>query len=145
MYRMRVQDGKICITWAQYDLALDTFCLLLKKRVHEFDGVYGISPGGLVPAVCLHYRLDLPLNYVPTKKSLIVNDVNDVAIHSYVNNYYVYTVICREEGRTPDQHSFLIKENDPPIVLPWEKKAFPGVVTRESSGERKDAGGGTDT
>lgn len=42
-----------------------------------FDGVYGIPAGGTVLAVCLHYRLGLPLLLAPTKRSIIAEDIVD--------------------------------------------------------------------
>ncbi len=44
---------------------------------YYFDGVYGIPAGGTVFAVCLHYRLDLPLLLAPTKRSIIAEDIVD--------------------------------------------------------------------
>ena len=49
----------------------------LRPLLEPFDGIYGIPAGGTVFAVCLHYRLGLPLLLAPTKRSIIAEDIVD--------------------------------------------------------------------
>lgn len=90
----------------------------------RFDGVYGIPAGGLVLAVCLHYRLDLPLLLAPTKKTLIVDDIVDTGhtMKPYIErgNYCISIFYNKKAICTPDEW-LREKENDWWIrFLLWE-------------------------
>lgn len=81
---LRVYNGKTELVY-EPDETLEDIDFLAQKLEHKnlrplleyFDGVYGIPAGGQVIAVCLHYRLGLPLLLAPTRKSLVTDDIVD--------------------------------------------------------------------
>lgn len=81
---LRTYNGKMELVYEPEE-TLEDIEFLAQKLGHQnlrpllepFDGVWGIPAGGQVIAVCLHYRLGLPLLLAPTRKSLITDDIVD--------------------------------------------------------------------
>ena len=69
--------NKIYLFWGKFGLMVDRLADLIKKSKTKFDGVYGIPRGGLILAVCLAHRLNLPFREKCTKKTLLVDDISD--------------------------------------------------------------------
>ena len=87
---MRKQLGELCrksrlektsletFTWLDFDTAIEELAAKIKSSGLKFDGIYGIPRGGLVVAVALSHRLELPLTF-DTEGSLVlvVDDICD--------------------------------------------------------------------
>ena len=88
----------------------------------HFDGIYGIPAGGLILAVYLHHRLDLPLLLAPTKNSLVVDDIVDNGLsmsHYITKGNFTVSLFYRENGIwKPD--IWLHKKIDKWVHFPWE-------------------------
>jgi hypoxanthine phosphoribosyltransferase len=61
------------LSWHDFDRAVDTITERLNGR--PFSGVHGLPRGGLVLAVSLSHRLELPLLPAPQPGCLVVDDV----------------------------------------------------------------------
>jgi hypoxanthine phosphoribosyltransferase len=61
------------LSWAEFEAAVDHIAADCAAR--PFCGVYGLPRGGLVLAVSLSHRLDLPLLAAPRPGCLVVDDV----------------------------------------------------------------------
>lgn len=61
------------LSWHDFDRAVATIAERLSGR--HFSGVHGLPRGGLVLAVCLSHRLELPLLPHPQPCCLVVDDV----------------------------------------------------------------------
>lgn len=98
----------------------------------RLDGVYGLPRGGLIFAVMLSHKLNIPLLSSPTKHSLVVDDICDSGeslLHYYKNSSdpeciertQICTMFYKENklGVVPDYWMYQ-KENDW-IVFPWEE------------------------
>ena len=59
--------------WHDFDQAVERIAVLLNDR--RFTGIHGIPRGGLVLAVALSHRLELPLLPDPQPGCLVVDDV----------------------------------------------------------------------
>lgn len=98
----------------------------------NLTGVYGLPRGGLVFAVMLSHRLDIPMLAAPVKGCLIVDDICDTgeSLLHYMKNssaqdkpiYHVVTMYYKENslGIEPEMYSF--NKEDKWIVFPWEEK-----------------------
>jgi hypoxanthine phosphoribosyltransferase len=96
----------------------------------NLTGVYGLPRGGLIFAVMLSHRLNIPMLVAPIKGCLIVDDICDTgeSLLHYVKNssakdkpeYHIVTMYYKENnlGIVPEMYSFN-KENKW-IVFPWE-------------------------
>jgi hypoxanthine phosphoribosyltransferase len=67
------------ISWNDVETAIDNLFHQIKDSKKEYTSIYGISRGGLVPAVLLSHRLNIPLVEVSliNHKTLIVDDIAD--------------------------------------------------------------------
>lgn len=64
-------------TWEQFDNAVGIIVAKLEDYYDRFDSIYGVPRGGLVLAVALSHRLDLPLLTKCGLRSLVVDDISD--------------------------------------------------------------------
>lgn len=120
---------------------VDRFITSVSNRVNslefsgaELDGVYGLPRGGLVFAVMLSHRLDLPLLLAPTNRSLIVDDICDSgeSLVHYVNNSssedkhkqrpLVCTMYYKENALNVVPDYYMKEKSNKWIVFPWESE-----------------------
>ena len=71
-------DGKRYLSWKDVEDLIDILHSNIIESNFKFDKIYGISRGGLIPAVLLSHKMGVPLtNYAYTKNTLIVDDICD--------------------------------------------------------------------
>lgn len=97
------------LTWHDFDAAVEA----IVERCHKqtFCGVHGIPRGGLVLAVTLSHRLDLPLLSNAAPGCLLVDDVYETGL---TLEPYRELEACTAVEQT---------ESDEWIVFPWENAA----------------------
>ena len=97
----------------------------------ELKGVYGLPRGGLVLAVMISHRMNIPLLMAPIQDCLIVDDICDSGeslLHYEQNSsafdkplYHITTMFYRENASVNPELFMEYKYNDW-IVFPWEEK-----------------------
>ena len=120
------------ISWNVVDeCVLDIAEHILRTEI-KFEGVYGIPRGGVILAVMLSHKLDIP--YFDDiehalgngKEFIIIDDITDTG--KTLNNYkkmdsseiaYYVTIHEHEQSSVKPDYSVLYKE-DKWIVYPWE-------------------------
>jgi hypoxanthine phosphoribosyltransferase len=83
-------------TWIELDLAIDNIVNQLRIKKIKVDKVLGIPRGGLIPAVILSHKLNIPLyfrgetNLKPHDVLLIIDDISDTGhtMKQYYNIFY---------------------------------------------------------
>ena len=68
------------ITWTEFDECVSSLEQMLKGTKNLAKNIYGVPRGGLIPAVMLSHRLDLPLitqQRLITKETIVVDDIID--------------------------------------------------------------------
>ena len=121
---------KIHVTWEEAEKFV--MCVRNKYLLEKpFTGVYGLPRGGLVLAVMLSHKLNIPLLASPAPGCLIVDDICDSgeSLVHYVKNtsgghavpYAIVTLFYRpnELGIVPDYY-YDVKKDDVWVVFPWE-------------------------
>ena len=114
------------ITWKQFDKAIDKMVKHYKQTNNNCLAVYGPPRGGLVFAVALSHRLNLPLVTSlsdMTGRILIVDDIIDTGLTmtKYINemNHTIYTMHYHQQSKVvPD--FYVSNKTDKWIVYPWE-------------------------
>ena len=121
----------VAFTWQQFDEAVNIIVESLRRKglASKVSQIYGIPRGGLVLAVVLSHRLNLPLVRLPEDvviegRTLIVDDISDsgrtlerwgplgactATIHKVPNTVYVPDIWVFERGV------------DYWVVYPWER------------------------
>ncbi|MEK6926777.1 MAG: phosphoribosyltransferase [Nanoarchaeota archaeon] len=110
----------IKLTWAEVGILIDELAFKIKG---EFDGIYAIPRGGLVAGVALSHKLKLPLLDVPTKNSLIVDDISDKGnTLSRIKGKKIACIHSSAWTKTkPDWYIAMKTEKDSWIEYPWEE------------------------
>lgn len=113
------------VQWNEVELYLKE---VVKKYKHKrISGVYGLPRGGLVFAIMLSHKLNIPLLQAPTKNCIIIDDICDSGeslLHYTTNRYnknkyYITTMYYNKKSNIEVDYYYKEKE-DKWIVYPWE-------------------------
>ena len=111
------------ITWDEIDCMINFIVNRLKKK--KFSGVYGVPKGGLIPAVMLCHKLNLPLLAAPANNCIVVDDICDTGktMDSFgnYNNKKIYKVVLIVRGERKKDVDLYSQVIDEWIVFPWEE------------------------
>jgi len=113
------------ISWNLIDEAVTDIAFNIKNTNKDFKGVYGIPRGGLILAVMLSHKLDLPLIISKDEldeNSIIIDDIADTGktlLDFTEYESYVVTIHEHEQSLIKPDYSVLDK-GDKWIVYPWE-------------------------
>lgn len=114
------EDGRLyCFEEDIYE-AIEELGAYVEEKKLKFDGVYHVPRGGVVLAVYISHRLDIPILAAPHKNSLVVDDVADSgrALFPYAGKYFTYTMFHKPQSAVlPDKHW---RETNRHVVFPWE-------------------------
>lgn len=109
------------VTWSNIDNYINSLVNVIKDK--SFTGVYGIPRGGLIFAVILSHKLNIPLLMAPCDNCIIIDDIADTGqtLKHFKENksYYIATMFYHKQSIVvPD---FWYREKtDNWIVYPWE-------------------------
>ena len=113
------------VSWNVIDEAVTDIAFNIKNTNKDFKGVYGIPRGGLILAVMLSHKLDLPLIMSKDEldeNSIIIDDIADTGktLLDFVEyESYVVTIHEHEQSLIKPDYS-VIDKGDKWIVYPWE-------------------------
>ena len=79
---------KYYVSWDDVDSFVNIFVDKVKAEGKKFTGVYGLPRGGLVFAVMISNRLNIPMLMAPADGCLIVDDIADSgkSLHHFTEN-----------------------------------------------------------
>ena len=118
-----ITPEKVYVTWQN----IEEFILELDKHTDGFKGftgVYGPARGGLIFAVIISNRYNLPFLGAPQVGCLCVDDIcdtGDTALAWNNKGYTIATMFYNKESSVKPNFYFLTK-NDKWIVFPWENQ-----------------------
>ena len=69
--------SKIYLTWDNIEALTNELAEKITYFHTRVDSIMGLPRGGLIPAVMLSHKLNLPLVFSPTENTLIVDDICD--------------------------------------------------------------------
>ena len=110
------------ISWAQVEEFVDNVAEHFKGKV---NGVYGLPRGGLVFAVMISYRLNIPLLLAPIKGCLIVDDLADTGEslkHYKSRKYQIATMHYNERSCVEPDYYMIKNSHENWIIYPWERE-----------------------
>lgn len=117
------EKNKIYLSWSEFDEIIDSLVEQIKESGESFKGIYGIPKGGLIPAICLSHKLNLPLlPNLNEENTLIIDDISDTGkALEYFKHKYIATLFSTEWTKTTPNFYVEIKENENDwVVFPWE-------------------------
>jgi len=119
---MIAKRNKIPLEWEEIDRLVDVLCEKIITQIPSIDSVMGLPRGGLIPAVMVSHRLDLPLVTLPEPHTLVVDDIADSGV-TLTNTPGIYTAVLHYKPHTsvfkPNLYSVEYKGDDF-LVYPWE-------------------------
>jgi len=132
------------MNWSQYSINMRSIIKQIKESGKEYDKIYTIKRGGLIPATHLAYQLDIMDIYTntddfyPDKKTLVVDDISDSGETLYYLRRFDTVCICYKEGTKVIPKFFARKyPKDVWVVFPWDKDL--SIMMRDR--DRRDKGG----
>lgn len=110
------------INWEMYHAMADSLYQQIKESGEKFNGICGIPKGGLIPAVQLRHKLDLPLLNSSDENTLIVDDISDTGSILSKYKYKKIAVLYTTDWTAvrPDFFSAVKEKKDQWIIFPWE-------------------------
>ena len=111
------------LSWQDFELAVEVIVERCQGR--PLSGVHGIPRGGLVLAVALSHRLDLPLLARAEPGCLLVDDVYETGrtLEPYRQLETCTTVVWISKVEPQWWQAVDVAETDEWIVFPWENAA----------------------
>lgn len=101
------------------------------SNINNISGVYGLPRGGLIFAVLLSHKMDIPLLQAPIENCIIIDDICDTGeslLHYYKNSssldkpkYHITTMHYKKNNLVEPEYWYDKKENEW-IIYPWEVK-----------------------
>ena len=136
------------IGWSYIHYQVDKICEHILKNESSFDVVVGISRGGLVPAVMISHRLNLPLLTMSVtlrdnlarvqslkikkgERALVVDDINDSGhtlsmISEFFKQRHIRASYAVLQNKTSSNFTVdywgTLQDNDNWINFAWETK-----------------------
>jgi hypoxanthine phosphoribosyltransferase len=119
------------LSWADFRLALEVILSQVedykKEKSFNFDGVYGLPRGGLIFAVCMSYKMKIPLILNEkdiTKNSLVVDDCTNTG--KTLNNFYKThknkTAVIFHKPKSTFDPDFIFRTTIHTMNYCWENK-----------------------
>ena len=121
-------ENKVYVKWTEIENYIDKVIEDLNNKGITPSGVYGIPRGGLIFAVLLSYKMNIPLLNAPFKNCVVIDDIADsgrTLLHytkndTQFNKYYITTMYFHNRSLVkPD--FYLYEKNDNWIVYPYEE------------------------
>ena len=116
---------KIYLTWKDIEDAVTSLAHRIKESGIEITSIYGLPRGGLIPAVMLSHKLNIPLfksGYdVLLGTTLIVDDICDTGetLEKYTN-YPIATIHHKQTASVEPTFHYSLVRGTAWIVYPWE-------------------------
>ena len=119
---LKIQDNKIQVSWWDMQDLIKDLAKKIPFEVPLADSIYGIPRGGLIPAVILSHRLQMPLVETIGRNTLVIDDMSDSgATLSKMPGQFTAVLFHKPHTScfTPNVWSKL-HEGDEWLVFPWE-------------------------
>lgn len=113
------------LNWGSVEVLIGNILTKLKKDNRKIESIAGIPRGGLIPAVMVSHRLDIPLvDYrQSTQTTLVVDDIVDTGktIQDIkLLNIPTAALITRSTSPVNPTYSGVFLETEEWVIFPWE-------------------------
>ena len=115
------------VSWQEIEEYINKVKEYYKNK--EITGVYGLARGGLIFAVMLSHKMNIPMLMAPIDNCIIIDDICDSGeslLHYYknssgnkINKYHITTMFYKNNDKVRPEYYFKEKE-DKWIIYPWE-------------------------
>lgn len=114
-------DGKLYLTWDDIQQAVDILCEKIVASNMQITSVTGLPRGGMIPAVMISHKLNLPYVHSVHPNTLVVDDICDTG-KTLDTILEAPTAVLHYKATASVQPTLYAKEvGDEWIVYPWER------------------------
>jgi hypothetical protein len=117
-------DNKIFLSWDDVNSLVENLCEKITESELKIKSITGLERGGLIPAVMISHKLNIPYTTRITKDTLVVDDICDTGV-TLQNTIARYTAVLHHKPHTacftPSLYSGT-HEGEEWIIYPWERK-----------------------
>lgn len=120
---LRVHN-KIYLGWDDVNELTNILCEKIITEYPNIDSIFGIKRGGLIPAVLISHKLNLPWSDTMLPNTLVVDDICDTGV-TLKNTIGCYNAVLHYKPHTSCYIPHLwanVHEGDEFIYYPWERK-----------------------
>ena len=113
--------NKVFVYWDDISILVDELCSTIISSGVQIKSITGIERGGLIPAVMISHKLNIPYVTKINKHTLVVDDICDSGetLKNIVAGYTATLHYKKTASFTPDFYSKEV--GDEWIVYPWER------------------------
>jgi uncharacterized protein len=113
--------NKVFVYWDDISVLVDELCNTITSSGVQIKSITGIERGGLIPAVMISHKLNIPYVNKINKDTLVVDDICDSGetLKNMVAGYTATLHYKKTASFTPDFYSKEVGEEW--IVYPWER------------------------
>lgn len=113
--------NKVFVYWDDISVLVDELCNTITSSGVQIKSITGIERGGLIPAVMISHKLNIPYVNKINKDTLVVDDICDSGetLKNTVAGYTATLHYKKTASFTPDFYSKEVGEEW--IVYPWER------------------------
>jgi hypoxanthine phosphoribosyltransferase len=116
-------DGKIYLSWDDIETLVDNLCKQITEKTRTVTSVTGLQRGGLIPAVMISHKLNIPYVYSIHPTTLVIDDICDTGETLNFILGGVPTAVLHYKPTANHKPTFYAQEvGDEWIVYPWERK-----------------------
>jgi len=113
--------NKMFVSWDDINILVEDLCTTIKQSGAQIKSITGIERGGLIPAVMISHKLNIPYVTKINKHTLVIDDICDTG-ETLKNMVAGYTATLHYKPTaifTPDFYSKEVGTEW--IVYPWER------------------------
>ncbi len=113
--------NKVFVYWDDISVLVDELCSTIISSGVQIKSITGIERGGLIPAVMISHKLNIPYVNKINKDTLVIDDICDTGetLKNTVAGYTATLHYKKTASFTPDFYSKEV--GDEWIVYPWER------------------------
>ena len=113
--------NKVFMYWDDISVLVEELCNTIAMSGIRIKSVTGIERGGLIPAVMISHKLNIPYVTKINKDTLVIDDICDSGetLSNIVAGYTATLHYKKTASFTPDFYSKEV--GDEWIVYPWER------------------------
>lgn len=119
--------NKVYLSWEDIDDAVTSIAHRIKISGIEINAIAGIPRGGMIPAIMLSHKMNIPFNLMWSLVQgnvLIVDDICDsgetLKKYKYEENIYTATLHYKQSSVYEPTFWYSLVQDKDWIVYPWE-------------------------
>ena len=114
--------NKIYLYWEDINILVEDLCHTITSSGVQIKSITGIERGGLIPAVMISHKLNIPYVTKINKDTLVIDDICDTG-ETLKNTVAGYTATLHYKPTASFTPDFYAKQVGTEwLVYPWERK-----------------------